>query len=138
MRNQDGGGHVDAIISNADYVQFKTDGDPLLRQINKGIVFGEGAVGEPVANGLPATIQQIAWEVDQSLIKIGLSIRRRQQCSQVPFRSSSILTINLVCARQTAPVLFKSLIVRLPYRRCAALRSIMSISSLTRIAFYLD
>jgi hypothetical protein len=72
MRDQDGGGHVDPTISNADYVKFKKDGDPLFRQIDRGVVFGEGAVGEPVANGLPATIRQIAWELDQSLIKLGL------------------------------------------------------------------
>jgi hypothetical protein len=72
MRNQDGGGYVDPTISNADYVRFKKDGDPLFWQIEGGVVFGEGAVGVPVANGLSATIRQIAWELDQSLIKLGL------------------------------------------------------------------
>jgi hypothetical protein len=68
MRNQDGGSHVDSHITNEDYATFSRKGDPWIRSIKNGVSFGENG-GEQIPNAMRAIVRQLAWEVDQSLIR---------------------------------------------------------------------
>lgn len=73
LRNQDGGSHVDSHIRNEQYQLFKDHGAPGMRHIDGAVTFGVTIhEGQPVVNGVRATMRQIAWEVDQALIGIGL------------------------------------------------------------------
>ena len=73
LRNQDGGSHVDSHIRNEQYQLFKDQGAPGMPHIDGAVTFGaSNHDGQPVINGVRATMRQIAWEVDQALIGIGL------------------------------------------------------------------
>lgn len=79
LRTQDGGGHVDRAISNAEYASLKTQGDGTARLLSGGGVefygvefFGDQTTGELIPNGVNAHMRQIAWELDESLKLAGL------------------------------------------------------------------
>lgn len=76
IRSQDGGSHVDGHITDEQYFNFSQRGDPSVSftRAGDGLFlnhFGH-ANGTPIKNGIPATMRQIAWEVDHSLSQIGL------------------------------------------------------------------
>jgi len=73
IRNQDGGAHVDDGIKNISYSDFLRHGDPFVRVVDGGMAMGPNIdlVGEPILNGLRATMRQVAWEVDETLKRIG-------------------------------------------------------------------
>lgn len=86
LRSQDGGAHVDAIIDNWEYHEWKMRGDPNLSYEFKDghtSVFGpiielatgkavyDHNQGSPVLGSVHATMRQIAWELNESISKIG-------------------------------------------------------------------
>lgn len=78
MRSQDGGAHVDDHLTSSEYHFFKHHGGPNERSAPSGITLytsKEAAADSglaPVLNGDRATMRQIAWELDQSLLQVGL------------------------------------------------------------------
>lgn len=73
MRTQDGGAHVDSHITDEGYRSFSLGGIPNVRADEKGLYFGKnGFSGAPIKDTKLAVLRQISWELDQSLIQIGL------------------------------------------------------------------
>lgn len=85
LRNQDGGGHVDPHLTDAEYYGLKREGDPYYRYSEAGELFGpavELATGKKVRlplgdnekyipNAPFALMRQIAWELDEAFRGLG-------------------------------------------------------------------
>jgi len=63
VRNKDGGGHFDPKIDDADYQDTKTDFDPHIR-------ISSPAGPKPLQGVHLATVRQIAWELEQTLMPV--------------------------------------------------------------------
>ena len=59
LRSQDGGAHIDSLIRNEAYSRFRVDTDPRM-----------SCGGKPIPNAHYATMRQVAWELEQSLIAV--------------------------------------------------------------------
>jgi hypothetical protein len=75
FRNKDGGGHYDHAIDDDVYVQFRThDGMSTFRhQLPLIPAAAEHPVPEKIPNAHGAALRQIAWELDFSLGRAGLT-----------------------------------------------------------------
>jgi len=68
-RDQDGGAHIDATISDESYLSFLKNGDVNLRYIQNGnVVLGNTNGGAPIRNGIRSMVRQVGWELEKSIV----------------------------------------------------------------------
>jgi hypothetical protein len=69
MRSQDGGAHVDDHVRSEAYHRFVHDAAPNIQYIEPSRGY-QSPTGNPLPNAARATMRQIGWEIDKTLVRL--------------------------------------------------------------------
>lgn len=77
LRSKDGGSHIDADLDAEAYERLSRTAETGVRGYSNGhmagIIASDQGDGEPILDGHLAVMRHIAWEVEQSIIQMGLA-----------------------------------------------------------------